>query len=71
MKKKKKEKPVLSAQEQHIAKVDAFTDEAEAYAREQCKHGFYARRGDAADAYSRAYSLRMNELTIAAGLRVE
>jgi len=70
MKKKKKEKPVLSAQEQHIAKVDAFIPQALKHAKKICSKGAYISRGSDADKFSRLFHLEMNRLAIAAGLRV-
>ena len=68
--KKKKETPVLSAHEQHIAKVDAFIPEAERYARINFHLEGFARKSDEAEAWSKGFMGEMNRLTIAAGLRV-
>jgi len=71
MKKKKKEKPILSPAEQHIAKVDAFIPEAERYARTNFHLEGFARKSDEAEAWSKGFTGEMNRLTIAAGLRIK
>ena len=70
-KKKKKPAPVLSAQEQWNAKIKVFFPEAEAYAKSRCKMGKIPSTGPDAAKYTHDFCWKMNELTIAAGLRVK
>ena len=70
MKKKKKEKPVLSAQEQWNNKIKAFFPEAERYANRRSPMGRRAKVGKAADMWTHNFHQEMNRLTWLAGIRV-
>jgi len=54
----------------HVAKINAFIPEAEKIARKAVKDSKRINVGAVANLYSREFHRAMNQLTVAAGLRV-